>query len=91
MDAIAELRRRHDSGEVDAGVDVLNGKVANMLKLNIVDPLLVKKQVIRSAAEAAIMILRIDDIVAAAQTKSTGGGKSKGKTEGEEESSSKTE
>jgi thermosome len=91
VDAIAELRRRHDSGEVDAGVDVLNGKVANMLKLNIVDPLLVKKQVIRSAAEAAIMILRIDDIVAAAQTKSTGGGKSKGKTEGEEESSSKTE
>jgi thermosome len=91
VDAIAELRRRHDSGEVDAGVDVLNGKVANMLKLNIVDPLLVKKQVIRSAAEAAIMILRIDDIVAAAQTKSTGGGKSKGKTESEEESSSKTE
>jgi thermosome subunit len=91
VDAIAELRRRHDGGEVDAGVDVLNGKVANMLKLNIVDPLLVKKQVIRSAAEAAIMILRIDDIVAAAQTKSTGGGKSKGKTESEEESSSKTE
>ncbi|PLC64755.1 thermosome subunit [Vulcanisaeta sp. EB80] len=90
VDAIAELRRRHDSGEVDAGVDVLNGKVANMLKLNIVDPLLVKKQVIRSAAEAAIMILRIDDIVAAAQTKAGGGGKSKSETGGEEETS-KTE
>jgi len=90
VDAIAELRRRHDGGEVDAGVDVLNGKVANMLKLNIVDPLLVKKQVIRSAAEAAIMILRIDDIVAAAQTKAGGGGKSKGETGGEEETS-KTE
>jgi len=90
VDAIAELRRRHDGGEVDAGVDVLNGKVANMLKLNIVDPLLVKKQVIRSAAEAAIMILRIDDIVAAAQTKAGGGGKSKSETGGEEETS-KTE
>ncbi|PVU72414.1 thermosome subunit [Vulcanisaeta sp. SCGC AB-777_J10] len=90
VDAIAELRRRHDGGEVDAGVDVLNGKVANMLKLNIVDPLLVKKQVIRSAAEAAIMILRIDDIVAAAQTKTGGGGKSKSETGGEEETS-KTE
>jgi thermosome len=89
VDVIAELRRRHDAGEVDAGVDVLNGKVANMYKLNVVDPLLVKKQVIRSAAEAAIMILRIDDIVAAAQTKSSSGGKSKGKEEkGEEESSS---
>ena len=92
VDVIAELRRRHDAGEIDAGVDVLNGKVANMYKLNVVDPLLVKKQVIRSAAEAAIMILRIDDIVAAAQTKSSSGGKSKGKEEkGEEESSSKTE
>ena len=89
VDVIAELRRRHDAGEIDAGVDVLNGKVANMFKLNVVDPLLVKKQVIRSAAEAAIMILRIDDIVAAAQTKSSSGGKSKGKEEkGEEESSS---
>jgi thermosome len=92
VDVIAELRRRHDAGEIDAGVDVLNGKVANMYKLNVVDPLLVKKQVIRSAAEAAIMILRIDDIVAAAQTKSSSGGKSKGKEEkSEEESSSKTD
>ncbi len=93
VDVIAELRRRHDAGEIDAGVDVLNGKVANMYKLNVVDPLLVKKQVIRSAAEAAIMILRIDDIVAAAQTKSSSGGKSKGKEEKSEEesSSSKTD
>ncbi|MCG2879826.1 MAG: TCP-1/cpn60 chaperonin family protein [Vulcanisaeta sp.] len=93
VDVIAELRRRHDAGEIDAGVDVLNGRVANMYKLNVVDPLLVKKQVIRSAAEAAIMILRIDDIVAAAQTKSSSGGKSKGKEEKSEEesSSSKTD
>ncbi len=90
VDAIAELRRRHDAGEVDAGVDVLSGKVANMTKINVVDPLLVKTHVIRSAAEAAIMILRIDDIVAAAQTKTGGTGKSK--TEGGgEESESKSE
>ncbi|GAB6947099.1 thermosome subunit alpha [Vulcanisaeta sp. JCM 16161] len=90
VDAIAELRRRHDAGEVDAGVDVLSGKVANMSKINVVDPLLVKTHVIRSAAEAAIMILRIDDIVAAAQTKTSGTGKSKTESSGEE-SESKSE
>ncbi len=90
VDAIAELRKRHDAGEIDAGVDVLSGKITNMSKLNVVDPLIVKSQVIRSAAEAAIMILRIDDIVAAAQTKTGGTGKSKGE-KGGEESESKTE
>ncbi|MGC9152196.1 MAG: thermosome subunit alpha [Vulcanisaeta sp.] len=90
VDAIAELRKRHDAGEIDAGVDVLSGKITNMSKLNVVDPLIVKSQVIRSAAEAAIMILRIDDIVAAAQTKTGGTGKSKGE-KGSEESESKTE
>ncbi len=90
VDAIAELRKRHDAGEFDAGVDVLSGKIDNMTKSNVVDPLLVKTHVIRSAAEAAIMILRIDDIVAAAQTRTSGAGKSK--TEGgSEESESKSE
>ncbi|ADY02244.1 thermosome [Vulcanisaeta moutnovskia 768-28] len=88
VDAIAELRRRHDAGEFDAGVDVLSGKIENMAKINVVDPLLVKSHVIRSAAEAAIMILRIDDIVAAAQTRT--GGPSKSKTEGGEEGESKS-
>ena len=87
VDAIAELRKRHDAGEVDAGVDVLSGKVENMMKINVVDPLLVKTNVIRSAAEAAIMILRIDDIVAAAQTKTGGTGKSKSESGGEESES----
>ncbi len=91
VDAIAELRRRHDASEVDAGVDVLSGKVANMTKINVVDPLLVKVHVIRSAAEAAIMILRIDDIVAAAQTKTGGTGKSKTESGGEESESKSSE
>ena len=91
VDAIAELRRRHDAGEVDAGVDVLSGKVENMMKINVMDPLLVKTNVIRSAAEAAIMILRIDDIVAAAQTKTGGTGKSKSESGGEESESKSSE
>ncbi len=83
VDAIAELRRRHDAGEIDVGIDVLSGRIDSMSKLNVWDPLLVKKQVIRSATEAAIMILRIDDVIAAAPSKATGGKKKEG---GEEES-----
>ncbi len=69
VDAIAELRRRHDNGEVAAGVDVHGGKITDMAALNVWDPLIVKKQVIKSAVEAAIMILRIDDIIAAGAPK----------------------
>ena len=89
VDAIAELRSRHDKGEFDAGVDVLGGKIANMGKLNVWDPLIVKMQVLRSATEAAIMILRIDDIIAAGQTKtSTGKGKAGEEKKEESETSS---
>ena len=83
VDAIAELRRRHDNGEIAAGVDVHGGKIADMAALNVWDPLLVKKQVIKSAVEAAIMILRIDDIIAAGAPKREEKGKKKGE-EGEE-------
>jgi thermosome len=85
VDAIAELRKRHEAGEVDAGVDVLGCKIDNMYKLNVVDPLLVKKNVIKAATEAAIMILRIDDIIAAAPSKGEGKTKKTGTAESEEE------
>ncbi|MEM1597941.1 MAG: thermosome subunit alpha [Pyrobaculum sp.] len=88
VDAIAELRRRHDNGELTAGVDVHGGKIADMAALNVWDPLLVKKQVIKSAVEAAIMILRIDDIIAAGAAKKE---EKKGKKEGEEEKEEKGE
>nr|WP_287069113.1 thermosome subunit alpha [Pyrobaculum sp.] len=84
VDAIAELRRRHDNGEITAGVDVHGGKIADMAALNVWDPLLVKKQVIKSAVEAAIMILRIDDIIAAGAPKREEKGKKKEGEEGEE-------
>jgi len=89
VDAIAELRRRHDNGELTAGVDVLGGKIADMAALNVWDPLLVKKQVIKSAVEAAIMILRIDDIIAAGAPKKEEKKGKKGGEEGEEKSETK--
>ena len=69
IDIISELRARHEKGEVWAGVDVHEGKVKDMEKLEVYEPLAVKKQIIKSATEAATMILKIDDIIAAGKTR----------------------
>jgi len=62
-------------------VDVFSGKIADMYKLEVIEPVLVKKQVIKSAVEAASMILKIDDIIAASKVEE------KEKKGGREESS----
>jgi len=69
IDTIVALRSRHEKGEVWAGLDPISGKVKDMEKLSVYEPLSVKKQVIKSASEAANMILRIDDIIASSKMK----------------------
>jgi len=69
IDIISELRARHEKGEVWAGIEVNDGKVKNMEKAGVFEPLAVKKQIIKSATEAATMILKIDDIIAAGKMK----------------------
>jgi len=69
IDIISELRARHEKGEVWAGIEVHDGKVKNMEKAGVFEPLAVKKQIIKSATEAATMILKIDDIIAAGKMK----------------------
>jgi len=69
IDIISEMRAQHEKGETWAGVDVFGGKVADMKKLEVYEPLVVKKQTIKSASEAATMILKIDDIIAAGKMK----------------------
>jgi thermosome len=64
IEIISELRARHEKGEIWAGVDVHEGKVSDMKKLEILEPLAVKKQIIKSTTEAASMILKIDDVIA---------------------------
>ncbi|RLI32891.1 thermosome subunit, partial [Candidatus Bathyarchaeota archaeon] len=71
IDIQVELRSRHEKGEKWAGVDVFEGKVKDMTKIDIYEPLLVREQIIKSAVEAASMILRIDDVIAAARMKET--------------------
>jgi len=69
IDTISELRARHEKGQLWAGVDVHGGKVKDMKKLEVLEPLAVKKQIIKSATEAASMILKIDDIIASGKMK----------------------
>jgi thermosome len=64
IDILSELRARHAEGEKWAGVDVFEGKIKDMRDLEVYEPLAVKKQTIKSATEAATMILRIDDVIA---------------------------
>ncbi|NIP67419.1 thermosome subunit, partial [Candidatus Bathyarchaeota archaeon] len=69
IDIISELRSRHEKGDIWAGVEVHQGKVQDMKKANVFEPLVVKKQTIKSATEAASMILKIDDIIASGKMK----------------------
>jgi len=86
IDIMVELRAAHEKTDGHLmGVDVFEGKVANMWEKGIIEPLSVKEQAIKSAAEAAAMILRIDDVIAASKPEEE---KGKGSEGGEEESES---
>ncbi len=70
IDILAELKAAHEKKNKWAGVDVFEGKVVDMWKRGVIEPLKIKTQAISSASDAAIMLLRVDDIVSA--TKSSG-------------------
>jgi thermosome len=70
INMMIEMRRAHKKGDKYAGINVFTGKVDDMLKNNVVEPLRVSVQEIQVSSEAASMILRIDDVIA---SKSTGG------------------
>jgi thermosome len=74
IDTLVGLRAAHDQGRVSFGVLVDNGGVGDALKAGVVEPLKVKTQAIKSAAEAAEMILRIDDIISASGLSKGGAG-----------------
>jgi len=65
IDKIALLRSEHEKGRTMSGLNVFSGKVVNMMNEGVVEPLKIKFQALKSATEAAEMILRIDDIIAA--------------------------
>ncbi|MCM1566033.1 MAG: thermosome subunit [Dehalobacter sp.] len=70
IDMLVEMRSQHEKGNKRAGLNVYTGKIEDMFENDVVEPLRIKTQAINAATEAAIMILRIDDVIA-----STGGGR----------------
>ncbi len=74
IDILVAIRAAHEAGKKSFGLDVDTGKPEDMMKAGVVEPLRVKTQAISSAAEAAVMILRIDDVVASSKSAAPGGG-----------------
>ncbi|ALM74553.1 thermosome subunit beta [Thermococcus barophilus] len=74
IDVLVKVISEHKTKGKAIGIDVFAGEPADMLERGVIEPVRVKKQAIKSASEAAIMILRIDDVIAAKRVKSEGSG-----------------
>jgi len=74
IDMLVEIRAAHEKGKKTYGLNVFEGKAVDMKTAGVVEPLRVKTQAISSAAEAAIMILRIDDVIASSKSPMPEGG-----------------
>jgi thermosome len=68
IDILIEMRKSHKAGKKHAGVNVFTGQVEDMLANDVLEPFRVGKQAISSATDAAVMILRIDDVIASKGT-----------------------
>jgi thermosome len=73
IDSLISLRANQSNGKQTVGINAREGKIGNMFSLDIVEPLAVKEQIIKSATEAACMILRIDDVIAVSGGPGAGG------------------
>jgi thermosome len=75
IDVIVELRSAHEKPKGKyIGVNVFNGKVQDSIEKGVIEPAVVKEQAIKSAAESAAMILRIDDVIASTKSQAGPGG-----------------
>ena len=72
IDTMVTLRAKQSQGRKWTGIDARNTKISDMLAADIVEPVAVKEQIVKSATEVVNMILRIDDVIAIS------GGESKG-------------
>jgi thermosome len=65
IDILVKLRAAHEQGRKNDGINIYEGKIEDAIDMNVIEPLKVKTQAIKSAADAAEMILRIDDVISA--------------------------
>ncbi|ADV65335.1 thermosome subunit alpha [Desulfurococcus mucosus] len=83
LDTLMKLRQLHSEGKKYAGVNAVTGEIIeDMAASNVIEPLLVKESMIKTAGEAAVTILKIDDVIAASPVKKEK--EKEGKKEGEE-------
>ena len=75
IDTLVDLRAAHADGDAHAGLNVFSGDVVDTFGAGVVEPAHAKEQALSSATEAATLVLKIDDIIAAGDLS----------TEGEEE------
>ncbi len=68
IDMLIEMRKQHKEGKITAGINPFTGKVEDMTKSNVIEPHRVGKQAINAATDTAVMILRIDDVIASSSS-----------------------
>ena len=73
IDTMVEIRAKHAEGGKWFGIEAKQARVMDMHRENVIEPVAVKEQIIRSATEAACMILRIDDVIASGKSKGPSG------------------
>ena len=78
IDMLMDLRSSHEKNMKTAGLDVFKGEVVDMWEERVVEPLRVKTQVINAATESAVMILRIDDVIATTKNQAPAPGEGAG-------------
>ncbi|MBC8521436.1 MAG: TCP-1/cpn60 chaperonin family protein [Methanomicrobia archaeon] len=74
IDKLVELKAAHERGEKNAGLDAYTGKIVDMWQGGVIEPLRTKRQSVESAVEAAVMILRIDDVISSKKGAPPAGG-----------------
>ncbi len=82
LEVLVKLRSEHENGNIHHGFDAHDGEIKNMLEANIIDPVRVKKSVVKTATDVSEMILRIDEMIVAKREKKES---KKGEEEEEEE------
>jgi chaperonin GroEL (HSP60 family) len=65
INKLVELRSKHEEGNKRMGLNVYTGEIVDMWENDVIEPLRAKTQAINAGTEAAVMVLRIDDVVAA--------------------------
>ena len=74
INMVIEMRKQHKAGKKYAGINPFTGKVEDMMGLNVIEPIRIGQQAISSATDAAVMILRIDDVIASKSAPAPAGG-----------------